>query len=311
MNLTPLSPDEERVIVHKGTEAPFSGKYEAHNESGMYTCRRCGAFLYRSDAKFDARCGWPSFDQEVLGAVTREVDADGRRTEITCRRCEAHLGHVFTGEGFTDKNTRHCVNSVSLQFVAADDLEGARQTNSQSPRQLDKAYLGGGCFWCTEAVFLQVRGVRAVTSGYAGGVTPDPTYDEVESGATGHAQVVQVEYDPTELSFEGVLDVFFATHDPTSKNRQGADVGSQYRSIILATNELQLERARQYVEHLQKQQVFASPIVTELILLEQFFPAEEYHQNYFANNPQAGYCQAVIVPKVRKFEQRLAEYLLK
>jgi peptide methionine sulfoxide reductase msrA/msrB len=319
MKHTPLTPEEERVIVHKGTEAPFSGKYEEHDESGMYACRRCGAFLYRSDAKFDARCGWPSFDQEVLGAVLRVPDTDGYRTEIMCRRCEAHLGHVFIGEGFTEKNTRHCVNSVSLEFVAEEEVLAEReklqadvetaQSVALGAVQPENAYLGGGCFWCTEAVFLQVRGVRAVTSGYAGGTTVDPTYEAVCAGTTGHAEVVRVKFDPTEISLEGVLDVFFATHDPTTKNRQGADVGSQYRSIILATDDEQLELARECVQRLEVQHVFTQPIVTELERLERFFPAEEYHQNYFANHPEAGYCQAVIAPKVKKFEHGLGEFL--
>jgi peptide methionine sulfoxide reductase msrA/msrB len=319
MNLRSLTPDEERVILHKGTEAPFSGKYEQFDELGMYACRQCGAFLYRSDAKFDARCGWPSFDQEVLGAVLRVPDSDGRRTEIVCRRCEAHLGHVFTGEGFTEKNSRHCVNSVSLEFVAeVEALTGQEQLQPDVETaqnvelgvvQSEKACLGGGCFWCAEAVFQQVRGVRAVTSGYAGGATADPTYEAVCSGTTGHAEVVRVEFVSTEISFEGVLDVFFATHDPTTKNRQGADVGSQYRSVILAESDEQLEQAREYVQRLEEQQVFAQPVVTELERLETFYLAEEYHQNYFANHPEAGYCQAVIAPKVKKLQHGLGEFL--
>jgi len=122
-NYKELSPEEKRVIINKGTEMPFTGKYEDHWKEGVYTCKRCGAQLYRSSAKFDAQCGWPSFDDEIEGAVTRKTDADGVRTEIICSNCGAHLGHVFTGEGFTDKNIRHCVNSISMEFIPLDELD--------------------------------------------------------------------------------------------------------------------------------------------------------------------------------------------
>ncbi|MFB0956531.1 MAG: methionine-R-sulfoxide reductase, partial [Alistipes putredinis] len=179
--MKPLTPEEERVIVRKGTEAPFSGKYYLHDEDGTYRCRRCGAPLYRSQDKFDAGCGWPSFDDEIPGAVRREPDADGRRTEILCAKCGAHLGHVFTGEGFTAKNTRHCVNSLSLDFVpvavptvpvtdpAAASAEKPENTSSAEPPksvQTERAIFAGGCFWGVEYMLGKVDGVKSIRSGY-------------------------------------------------------------------------------------------------------------------------------------------------
>ena len=198
-NMKPLTPEEERVIVRKGTEAPFSGKYYLHDEDGTYRCRRCGAPLYRSQDKFDAGCGWPSFDDEIPGAVRREPDADGRRTEILCAKCGAHLGHVFTGEGFTAKNTRHCVNSLSLDFVpvavptvpvtdpAAVSAEKPENTSSAEPPksvQTERAIFAGGCFWGVEYMLGKVDGVKSIRSGYIGGHTENPTYEQVCSHKT-------------------------------------------------------------------------------------------------------------------------------
>jgi peptide-methionine (S)-S-oxide reductase len=163
---------------------------------------------------------------------------------------------------------------------------------------LEKAYLGGGCFWCVEAVFENLSGVLAVTSGYAGGKRPNPSYEQICSGATGHAEVVEITYDPTQISFSQLLDVFWNAHDPTTLNRQGADQGTQYRSIILFTNESQKAEAGQSRQNAQTR--FSDPIVTEIVPLSTFYPAEDYHQDYFRRNPQAAYCALVIRPKLAK-----------
>lgn len=171
------------------------------------------------------------------------------------------------------------------------------------------ATFGSGCFWCTEAVFQQIRGVENVVSGYSGGDTPAPDYKAVCTGATGHAECVQITFDPELVSFQKLLDAFFKTHDPTTLNQQGADKGTQYRSVIYYHDDTQRELATSYRDELNKAAVFASPIVTEISPAQEFFAAEDYHQNYFALNSGQGYCQAVIAPKLLKFQQQMPELL--
>jgi len=293
MKLNKLSSKEEEIIVRKGTEAPFSGKYDDYFESGLYVCRRCGTPLYFSKHKFKSGCGWPSFDDEIPGAVKRLPDSDGIRTEIQCKNCRAHLGHIFEGEHATPKNIRHCVNSISLEFIP----EG--KFNSE------KIVLGGGCFWCIEAAFSMVPGVFSVSPGYAGGTTEKPTYEQVCTGKTGHAEVVEVEFYPKTLSLDELLDVFFMIHDPTSLNRQGEDIGTQYRSIILCTSKEQKLAVEKYMQRLQKS--YEDGIVTEVGMLDHFYPAEEKHKEYFRRNPNQPYCQLVISPKIKKLKKKLEE----
>ncbi len=175
------------------------------------------------------------------------------------------------------------------------------QTDTQT------ATLGGGCFWCTEAVFLDLRGVVRVTSGYAGGASPNPTYREVCNGDTGHAEVVQVEFDPAELSYADLLRVFFTIHDPTTPNRQGADAGTQYRSIILTHGDEQASVARQVMAEIAHERLYPNPLVTQVEPATAFYPAEAEHEDYFARNPWSGYCRAVVAPKVAKFRKVFAD----
>ncbi|MBI4050137.1 MAG: peptide-methionine (S)-S-oxide reductase MsrA [Candidatus Doudnabacteria bacterium] len=171
------------------------------------------------------------------------------------------------------------------------------------------AVFGGGCFWCTEAVFQNLRGVESVTSGYAGGTTDNPIYHEVTSGGTGHAEVIRVEFDPEVINYKDLLTVFFALHDPTTPNRQGADTGPQYRSIILYTSVAQKSAAEEFIKKLTDEKVFDAPIVTEVKALDKFYEAEEEHKNYYKKNPDKPYCQVVINPKVAKLRQKFAELL--
>jgi len=295
MKLNELSPEEKRVILYKGTEPPFTGKYDKYFEDGTYVCRQCGTNLYNSGSKFNSGCGWPSFDEEIKGSVKRHPDADGRRTEILCAMCGGHLGHVFEGEGFTEKNTRHCVNSISVDFLPSKKEEN------------EFALLGGGCFWCLEAVFSQLKGVSSVISGYAGGITENPDYNQVCSGKTGHAEVIKIIFDPSIISYELLLEIFFSVHDPTTPGRQGNDIGPQYRSIILYNSASQKRIAGEVISRLEKSGRFKNPVVTELKEFDRFYIAEDYHQQYFFNNPYQPYCRAVISPKVEKFVKNFKE----
>jgi peptide-methionine (S)-S-oxide reductase len=184
-------------------------------------------------------------------------------------------------------------------------LAGAASAQSMKTNQTELATLGGGCFWCTEAVFQMLPGVKSVVSGYSGGQKENPTYEDICTGKTGHAEVIQVEFDPQVISFEKLLEEFWDAHDPTTLNRQGNDIGTQYRSVIFYHDDAQKAAAEKSKASAQK--LFTKPIVTEISPLKKFYKAEDYHQNYYRNFPEKGYCQAVIRPKVEKFEKKLKQ----
>ncbi|PKO96248.1 MAG: methionine sulfoxide reductase [Bacteroidetes bacterium HGW-Bacteroidetes-7] len=267
-----LTPEEKRVIIDKGTERPFTGKYHDHKEAGTYHCKQCNAPLFISADKFDSECGWPSFDDEIPGAITRHRDADGMRTEIVCSNCEGHLGHVFTGERFTKKNLRHCVNSVSLEFV---------------PEKRESAIFAGGCFWGVEHLLQQKRGVISVVSGYIGGSTASPDYRQVSSGTSGHAEAVEVIYDASQISYRDLAKLFFEIHDPTQKDKQGPDIGTQYRSEIFYNDQNQKVIAEELIGILKTKGLNVQTKVTKA---SKFFKAEDYHQDYYVKKGTQPYC---------------------
>jgi len=297
-----LTPQEERVIVRKGTEAPFTGKYYRYFEKGVYTCKRCGAELFESSTKFRSDCGWPSFDDQIPGAVKRQLDRDGRRAEILCANCGAHLGHVFVGEQLTEKNTRYCVNSISMDFTPAEQRTPKSQAaalkpddgtvaNPQSavrnPQSQERALFASGCFWGTEYYMQRAPGVISTTVGFTGGHTEHPTYKQVCTGRTGHAETVEVIYDPSKTSYEKLAKLFFETHDFTQLNRQGPDIGPQYRSAIFYLNDEQKQIAERLAQQLRDK---GYNVKTEITKTGKFWPAEDYHQDYYNTTGKTPYC---------------------
>lgn len=271
-----LNPDEDQVINHKATEQPGSGFFNDFDFPGVYICRKCNAPLYLSSSKFTSHCGWPSFDDELPNAVRRHLDADGERIEILCNRCGGHLGHVFAGEEYTPTNTRHCVNSLSLAFVPA-----------YTEDNYERAIFAGGCFWGVEYLMKQQPGVIRIHVGYIGGNTINPTYKEVCTGKTHHAEAVELVFNNTITSFETLAKLFFEIHDPTQLNRQGPDVGDQYRSAIFCFTRQQADVAHALIEKLKKQGL---KVATEVLPAGPFFYAEDYHQDYYTKTGKTPYC---------------------
>ncbi|MGH8014587.1 MAG: bifunctional methionine sulfoxide reductase B/A protein [Candidatus Zixiibacteriota bacterium] len=277
MTLNKLTPEEERVIVHKGTERAFTGEYDNFFEEGTYICRKCNAPLYNSKDKFHSGCGWPSFDDEIPGAITRKLDADGSRTEILCANCGGHLGHVFEGEHLTDKDVRHCVNSISMKFVP----------KGKETAKAETAYFAGGCFWGTEHLLKKFPGVISTRVGYMGGHTKNPTYKQVCEGNTGHAEANEVVYDPIKTTYEELAKYFFEIHDPTQINRQGPDIGDQYRSAVFYADETQKRIAEKLIGQLKAKGL---KVATELAAADTFYEAEQYHQDYYTYTGKEPYC---------------------
>jgi len=274
----PLFSQEKAIICEGKTEAPNSGEYNRFMRSGVFICKRCDTPLYLSKSKFSSGCGWPSFDEELAGSVKRIPDPDGLRIEIQCNYCSAHLGHVFIGENFTQKNTRHCVNSLSLLFVSALTKEG-----------YEKAIFAGGCFWGVEHLMKDRQGVISTSVGYIGGHVVNPTYEEVCSGKTGHVEAVEVIFDAKIVSYETLAKDFFEIHDPTQKMGQGPDLGPQYRSVIFYFTEDQKQIAEKLIQKLKKKGL---NIATELAAASLFYPAETYHQHYYDKMDKQPYCHS-------------------
>lgn len=291
-----LSPEQFQIARLKGTERAGTGEFCERHEPGLYGCVCCGTPLFDSRVKFESGTGWPSFGQPVKeNAIKYEKDTSYGmvRVEVMCNTCDAHQGHVFP-DGPEPSGLRYCINSASMQLLEDNTSEAT-------------AVLGGGCFWCTEAVYQRIEGVSHVESGYSGGTIKNPTYREIGTGRTGHAEVIKITYNPEVLNYADLLRIFFSTHDPTTLNRQGYDTGTQYRSVIFYQSEEEEKTAREVIEEMSD--YFDDPIVTEVSPLGAYYQAEDYHQNYYNDNTGQPYCQAIISPKLNKlralFKDRL------
>lgn len=313
INLEHLTDEQYRVTQKDGTEQPFQNQYWDHKETGIYVDVVSGQALFSSLDKYDSGTGWPSFTKPIdSDEIKKKADMKlgYKRVELRSRGADSHLGHIFD-DGPEDKGgKRFCINSSALKFIPYEDLEKegygrykhlfqkkntARDTNTHTNTQYEKqqtAILAGGCFWGVEHLFKKLDGVIDTTVGYIGGTPKNPTYSSISTGTTGHAEAVEIKFDPSKVSYRKILEYFFRLHDPTQLNRQGHDVGTQYRSAIFFVNEKQKSVAEDALKEFDNSKVFKNKAVTQIVKATQFHKAEDYHQDYLQKT--GGYCSHIL-----------------
>jgi len=285
-----LTPEQYRVMRKRSTEKSFSGQYNDHYEKGIYYCPGCDTPLFSSETKYDHGSGWPSFSAPYDENHIEYLEDNSlfrRRTEVRCAVCGAHLGHVFDdGPGPTHKH--YCINSVSLDFKRTESQPESESNHSEKPNESAKkaaktenAIFAAGCFWGVEDKFSKTPGVISTEVGYTGGQAKNPTYKQVCTDKTGHAEAVKITFDSSLISYEELLKVFFSIHDATQINRQGPDIGRQYRSAIFYFNSAQKMAAEKIVKELESSGRLGKSIATEIVPASKFNKAEEYHQQYY------------------------------
>lgn len=290
-----LTPEQLRVTQHGGTERAFDNAYWDNKEPGIYVDVVSGEPLFSSLDKYDSGSGWPSFTKPIDGGIVSEHKDKSfgmQRTEIRSSKADSHLGHVFD-DGPRDKGgLRYCVNSAALRFIPVSQLEAEGYgeykklfAKASSTPALATAVFGGGCFWCMEPPFENLKGVIKVESGYTGGSKPNPTYEEVSTGRTGHIEAIIITYNPQQVAYSELLDVFWQNIDPTDKGGQFVDRGSQYQPVIFVHNDEEHRIAEASRAALDKSGQFDRPITVEIKKLGSFYPAEDYHQDYYKKNP--------------------------